>query len=61
MLVIVDRLAKSAPFLAMQMTFTLEEFYRLYIREIVQLHGVPTFIVLDQDPKFRAHFCESFQ
>ena len=33
--VIVDRLTKSAHFLAMRMTFTLEEFYKLYIWEIV--------------------------
>ena len=33
--VIVDRITKSAHFLAVQMTFTLEEFDRLYIREIV--------------------------
>ena len=38
--VIVGRLTKFAHFLAMQMTFTLEEFCRLYIREIVRLHGV---------------------
>ena len=30
--VIVDRLTKSAHFLAVRMTFTLEEFYRLYIQ-----------------------------
>ena len=35
--VIVDQLTKSAHFLAMRMTFTLMEFYRLYIREIVRL------------------------
>ena len=33
--VIVDRLTKSAHFLAVWITFTLEEFYQLYIREIV--------------------------
>ena len=38
--VIVDRLTKSAHFLVVRMTFALERFYRLYIREIVQLHGV---------------------
>ena len=38
--VIVDWLTKSAHFLAVRMTFKLEEFCRLYIREIVQLHGV---------------------
>ena len=46
--VIVDRLTKSAHFLAMRMTFTLEEFCRLYIREIVRLHGVPVSIVSDR-------------
>ena len=54
--VIVDRLTKLAHFLAMQMTFTLEQFCRLYIREIVQLHGLPLSIVSDWDPRFTAHF-----
>ena len=54
--VIVDLLTKSTHFLAMQMTFTLEEFCRLYVREIVRLHGVPVSIVLDRDPRFTAHF-----
>ena len=57
---IIDRLTKSVQFLAMKMTFTLEEFYKLYIRGIVQLHGVPVSIVSDQDPRFTAHFWKSF-
>ena len=59
--VIVGRLTKSAHFLAVRMTFTLERFCRLYIREIVRLHGVPVSIVLDRDPRFIAHFWKSFQ
>ena len=59
--VIVDRPTKSAHFLVVRMTFTLEEFCRLYIREIVRLHGVPVSIVSDRDPRFTAHFWESFQ
>ena len=59
--VIVDRLTKSAHFLAMRMTFTLERFCRLYIREIVQLHGVPVSIVSERDPRFTAHLWKSFQ
>ena len=59
--VIVDRLTKLAHFLAVRMTFTLEEFYRLYIQEIVRLHGIPVSIVSDKDPKFTAHFWKSFQ
>ena len=56
-----DRLTKSAHFLALRMTFTMEEFCRLYIREIIQLHGVLVSIVSDRDPRFTTHFWKSFQ
>ena len=59
--VIVDRLTKSAHFLAVRITFSLERFYRFYIREIVRLHGVPVSIVSDRDLRFTAHFWKSFQ
>ena len=59
--VIVDRLTKLAHFLVVRMTFTLEEFCRLCIREIVRLHGVPVFIVSDRNPRFTTHFWKSFQ
>ena len=54
--VIVDRLTKSAHFLAVWMTFTREEFYRLYICEIFRLPGVSVFIVSDKDPRLRHTF-----
>ena len=59
--VIVERLTKSTHFLAVRMTFTLERFCRLYIREIVQLHGVLVSIVSDRDQIFNTHFWKSFQ
>ena len=59
--VIVVRLTKSAHFLAVRMTFTLEEFYWLYIRNIFWLHGVPVSIVSNRDPKFTTHFWKSLQ
>ena len=59
--VIMDRLTKSAHFLAVPMTFTLERFYRLYIREIVRLHGVPISIVSDRDPRFTVYFWKSLK
>ena len=58
--VIVDRITKSTYFLVVRMTFTLEEFFRLYIREIVRLHGVLVCIMLDRDPRFMTHFGKSF-
>ena len=57
---IVDRLTKSAHFLAVRMTFTLEEFYKVYVREIFRLLGVPVYIVSDRDPRFTARFWKSF-
>ena len=59
--VIVDRLTKSTHFLAVRMTFSLQRFCRLYIREIVWLHGIPMSIVSDRDPRLIAHFWKSFQ
>ena len=59
--VIVDRLTKSAHFLAVRMTFTLEEFCQLYIQEIFWLYGVHVSIVSDWDPRFTTHFWNSFQ
>ena len=31
------------------------------MQEIVRLHGVPVSNILDQDPRFTAHFWKSFQ
>ena len=59
--VIVDRLTKSTHFLAVRMTFTLEEFCRLYIREIVRIHGVLVSLVSDRDPRFTSQFWKNFQ
>ena len=61
MWLIMDRLTKSAHFLVVRMTFTLEEFCRLYVREIIRLHGVSVSIMSDRDPRFMAHFWKSFQ
>ena len=61
MWVIVDRLTKSTHFLVVQMTFTLEEFCRLYTQEIIRLHGLLVSIVSDRDPRFTAQFWKSFQ
>ena len=58
--VIVDRLTKSAHFLPVRIDYSLERLVELYIREIVRLHGVPTSIISDRDPRFTSRFWDSF-
>ena len=59
--VIVDRLTKSAHFLPVRMDYSLDRLARLYIDEIVRLHGVPVSIVSDRDPRFTSRFWGSLQ
>ena len=59
--VIVDRLTKSAHFLAITKTQSLEDLAQLYIKEIVRLHGIPLSIISDRDPRFTARFWKSLQ
>ncbi|KAJ9159761.1 hypothetical protein P3X46_025240, partial [Hevea brasiliensis] len=59
--VIVDRLTKSDHFLPVRMDYSLDRLARLYIDEIVRLHGVPVSIVSDRDPRFTSRFLGSLQ
>ncbi|GJX16626.1 putative reverse transcriptase domain-containing protein [Tanacetum coccineum] len=59
--VIVDRLTKSAHFLAVREDFKTEKLARLYINEIVARHGVPVSIISDRDSYFTSRFWQSLQ
>ncbi|WRX29421.1 Reverse transcriptase/retrotransposon-derived protein [Theobroma cacao] len=59
--VIVDRLTKFAHFLAIHSTYSIEKLAKLYIDEVVRLHGVLVSIVSDQDPRFTFRFWPKFQ
>ena len=59
--VIVDRLTKSAHFLAMKIAHKLDTLANLYIKEIIRLHGTPMSIVSDRDPRFVSQFWKSLQ
>ncbi|GJU17399.1 putative reverse transcriptase domain-containing protein [Tanacetum coccineum] len=59
--VIVDRLTKSAHFIPTRETDSMETLTRLYIKEIVSLHGVPISIISDHDSHFTSRFWQSLQ
>ncbi|KAD6118862.1 hypothetical protein E3N88_10133 [Mikania micrantha] len=59
--VIIDRLTKSAHFLPMCETFTMDKLAKLYINEIVVHHGVSLPIISDRDSRFRSRFWQSLQ
>ncbi|GKD33465.1 putative reverse transcriptase domain-containing protein [Tanacetum coccineum] len=57
--VIVDRLTKSAHFLPMKETDSMEKLTRQYLKEVVSRHGVPVLIISDRDSKFTSQFWKS--
>ncbi|XP_073294507.1 uncharacterized protein [Primulina huaijiensis] len=57
--VIVDRLTKSAHFLLVKTTFTMNQYAEVYVAEIVRLHGIPVSIIYDRDPRFTSEFWKS--
>ncbi|GJX44541.1 reverse transcriptase domain-containing protein [Tanacetum coccineum] len=59
--VIVDRLTKSAHFIPIRATDSMETLTRLYIKEIVSRHGVPISIISDHDSHFTSRFWQSLQ
>ena len=59
--VIVNRLTKSGHFLQVNVEDSLEKLAKLYVDEIVRLHGVLVLIVSDRDPRFTSRFWPSLQ
>nr|GEZ79829.1 putative reverse transcriptase domain-containing protein [Tanacetum cinerariifolium] len=57
----VKRLIKSAHFLATREDYSMGKLARLYIDEIVALHGVPVSIILDRDGRFTSRFWQTLQ
>nr|GEW98277.1 hypothetical protein [Tanacetum cinerariifolium] len=59
--VIVDRLPKSAHFLPVKTTDSMEKLTQLYLKEIFCRHGMPISIISDRDSKFASRFWRSLQ
>ena len=54
--IIVDRLTKSAHFIPVKVTYNAERLAKLYISEVVRLHGVPLSIISDRGTQFTSKF-----
>ncbi|GJW91722.1 reverse transcriptase domain-containing protein [Tanacetum coccineum] len=59
--VIVDRLTKSAHFLAMREDYSTERLEKLYIDKIVARHGIPVSIISDRDGRFTSRCWQTVQ
>ena len=59
--VVVDTLTKSAHFIPVRMTYQAPDIARVFISDIVSLHGVPKRIISDQGLVFTGQFWTSFQ
>lgn len=59
--VIVDRLTKTARFIPMKDTWSMEALAKAYVKNVIRLHGVPTSIVSDRDSRFLSNFWKKVQ
>jgi hypothetical protein len=50
--VIVDRLTKTAHFIAVHTTYSVHQYAKLYMDQIVHLHGIPKNIISDRGTQF---------
>nr|GFC55389.1 transposon Ty3-I Gag-Pol polyprotein [Tanacetum cinerariifolium] len=54
--VVVDRLTKSTHFLPIRKDYSVSRLAEIFQQEIVRLHGTPSAIVSDRDPRFASRF-----
>ncbi|EOX99963.1 Uncharacterized protein TCM_009073 [Theobroma cacao] len=59
--IVVDRLTKSAHFLSVKTTYGAAQYARVYVDEIVRLHGIPISIVSDRGAQFTSRFWGKLQ
>ena len=59
--VVVDRLTKYAQFISVKSTYLGEDYAKIFIDDIMCLHGIPLSIIKDRDTQFISRFWRSFQ
>jgi hypothetical protein len=56
--VIVDGLTKTAYFIAVHTTYSVQQYAEIYMDQIVRMHGIPKTIISDRGTQFVARFWE---
>ncbi|XP_017644506.1 uncharacterized protein LOC108485174 [Gossypium arboreum] len=51
-----EGLTKSAHFIPVRTDYSLQRLAKIYVAEVVRLHGVPVFIIFDRDPRLTSQF-----
>nr|GFB94899.1 putative reverse transcriptase domain-containing protein [Tanacetum cinerariifolium] len=59
--VVLDHLTKSAHFLPIRKDYSVSRLAEIFQQEIVRLHGTPSTIVSDRDPRFASCFWKGLQ
>ena len=57
--VIVDRLTNSSHFIPVTATYSTEDYARIFIDDIVCIHGIPLYIISDRGTQFTSRFWRS--
>ena len=60
-LLVVDKLTNSSHFIQFRDTYGVTDVERVFINEIVHIHGIPRKIIYGKDPKFTSIFWRSMQ
>jgi hypothetical protein len=60
-LVIVDKLTKSAHFILVRYTYNISDVAHVFVSEVIHLHGIPMKIISDRDSRFTSRFWTSLQ
>jgi len=59
--VVVDRLTKSAHFIPVKLSQPVEQLAKLYVDNVVRLHGIPMSIISDRDARFTSKVWKGLQ
>jgi len=59
--VVVDRLTKSAHFIPIKISQPVEQLAKLYVDNVVRLHGIPLSIISDRDARFTSKVWKGLQ